>query len=157
MSQLTTAGAFLAWFFLFFSYFGIGITLGYHRLLTHKSLVVPPWLRYAIVSGGYLCFMGGPVNWVGVHRLHHQKSDLPEDPHSPMIEGSNKVMWEGAELYRIESRKQETQDNYGHNTPDDWLERNLYSGRTNKLGIAIMFVINVLLFGPLGITSPGPE
>ncbi|MBZ0189801.1 MAG: acyl-CoA desaturase, partial [Candidatus Obscuribacterales bacterium] len=60
-----------------------GITLGYHRLLTHKSLKVPDFLRYFFVSGGYLCFMGAPVNWVGVHRLHHQKSDMDGDPHSP--------------------------------------------------------------------------
>ncbi len=78
-----TVGSFVAWFFVFFSYFCLGITLGYHRLLTHKSLKVPNWVKYAFVSGGYLCFMGGPVNWVGVHRLHHQKSDQPEDPHSP--------------------------------------------------------------------------
>ena len=57
--------------------------LGYHRLLTHKSLKVPRWLMYFIVSGGYLGLMGSPIVWVGVHRLHHQKSDLDGDPHSP--------------------------------------------------------------------------
>lgn len=73
----------VGWFFAFYLYFGLGITLGYHRLLTHKSLQVPKWLMYAIVSGGYLCLMGSPVTWVGVHRLHHQKSDMPGDPHAP--------------------------------------------------------------------------
>ena len=83
-STALLAGTFLAWFFGSWLYHGLGITLGYHRLLTHKSLKVPTWLKYFIVSGGYLCFMGAPINWVGVHRLHHQKSDQDEDPHSPV-------------------------------------------------------------------------
>src|SRR5262249_21524640 len=53
------------------------------RLLTHRSLKIPRWLEYLIVSGGYTCLMGSPIVWVGVHRLHHQKSDLEGDPHSP--------------------------------------------------------------------------
>lgn len=72
-----------AWFFGSYVYAGLGITLGYHRLLTHKSLKVPRWLMYVIVAGGYLCLMGSPIVWVGVHRLHHQKSDEVGDPHSP--------------------------------------------------------------------------
>lgn len=83
-SALNTALVFLAWFLVSYLYHGVGITLGYHRLLTHKSAKVPKWLLYFIVSGGYLCLMGGPVNWVGVHRLHHQKSDTEDDPHSPI-------------------------------------------------------------------------
>ncbi len=73
----------LAWFFASYLYHGLGVTLGYHRLLTHKALTVPGWLKCFIVSGGYLCLMGSPITWVGVHRLHHQKSDLDGDPHSP--------------------------------------------------------------------------
>lgn len=76
--------SFVLWFLASFLYHGLGVTLGYHRLLTHKSLKVPTWLKYIIVSGGYLCFMGAPINWVGVHRLHHQKSDQDGDPHSPV-------------------------------------------------------------------------
>jgi fatty-acid desaturase len=75
--------AFIGWFTVFYLYHGLGTTLGYHRLLTHKSLSVPNWLKYFIVSGGYLGFMGAPIPWVGIHRLHHQKSDLEGDPHSP--------------------------------------------------------------------------
>lgn len=80
----STALVLSSWFVFFYFYHGLGITLGYHRLLTHKSLVVPDWLKYLIVSGGYLSLMGSPVVWVGVHRLHHQKADIPgEDPHTP--------------------------------------------------------------------------
>ncbi len=74
---------FVLWFLGSYLYHGLGITLGYHRLLTHKALVIPRWLTYLIVSGGYFGLMGSPIVWVGVHRLHHQKSDLPGDPHSP--------------------------------------------------------------------------
>ena len=76
--------SFIVWFVVFYLYHGLGTTLGYHRLLTHKALKVPIWLKYFIVSGGYLGLMGAPIPWVGVHRLHHQKSDLPGDPHSPL-------------------------------------------------------------------------
>jgi sn-1 stearoyl-lipid 9-desaturase len=84
-SEGTAAGlcAFLGWFLFFYWYHGVGITLGYHRLLTHKSFKLNRWLAYFMVTGGYFCLMGAPITWVGVHRLHHQKSDLEGDPHSP--------------------------------------------------------------------------
>ena len=70
-------------FLLTYVWNGCGITLGYHRLLTHKSLQVPKWIEYFWVAGGYFCLMGSPIIWVAVHRLHHLKSDQPGDPHSP--------------------------------------------------------------------------
>jgi sn-1 stearoyl-lipid 9-desaturase len=81
--SMGTPASVAAWFFGSYLYLGLGITLGYHRLLTHKALSVPRWLMYVICFGGYMCLMGSPVVWVAVHRLHHQKSDLPGDPHSP--------------------------------------------------------------------------
>jgi sn-1 stearoyl-lipid 9-desaturase len=86
MNEATALSAlsFVGWFLVFYLYHGLGVTLGYHRLLTHRSLQVPRWLMYFIVSGGYLCLMGSPIVWVGVHRLHHQKSDQEGDPHSPL-------------------------------------------------------------------------
>lgn len=92
-SLAMTTISFVMWFLVFWVYYGLGITLGYHRLLTHKSLKVPSLVKYFFVSGGYLCFMGGPINWVGVHRLHHQKSDLEGDPHSP-TEGFKHALYE---------------------------------------------------------------
>jgi len=79
-SPLTQAGVS---FLVSYLYAGLGITLGYHRLLTHKSVQLPKWLEYLIVSGGYFCLMGSPIVWVAVHRRHHLKSDQPGDPHSP--------------------------------------------------------------------------
>ncbi len=80
---LSTSLVIIAWAVFWHHWHGVGITLGYHRLLTHKSLSVPKWLEYVICSGGYFALMGSPIVWVGVHRQHHQKSDQPGDPHSP--------------------------------------------------------------------------
>jgi stearoyl-CoA desaturase (delta-9 desaturase) len=76
---------------------------------------------------------------------------MPDDPHSPQQFGIRKVMWQGAELYRKESKNLETMEKYGHGTPDDWLERNLYTRHSGK-GIVLMFAIDLALFGPIGIT-----
>lgn len=80
---VSTSLVIVAWAVFWHHWHGLGITLGYHRLLTHKSLVVPKWLEYLIVSNGYFALMGSPIVWVGVHRQHHQRSDQPGDPHSP--------------------------------------------------------------------------
>jgi fatty-acid desaturase len=62
---------------------GLGISMGYHRLHTHRSYKVPLWLEYFFAVCGSLTLEGGPIFWVATHRRHHQYSDLPGDPHSP--------------------------------------------------------------------------
>jgi stearoyl-CoA desaturase (delta-9 desaturase) len=62
---------------------GLGISMGYHRLHTHRSYKVPLWLEYFFAFCGTLTLEGGPIFWVATHRIHHQKSDQPGDPHSP--------------------------------------------------------------------------
>src|SRR5690606_3970060 len=89
--------------------------------------------------------------WTAIHRKHHAKCETVDDPHSPMIFGIKKVLTEGAELYRIESKNKETMERYGYGTPDDWVERNIYTKHSAK-GIALMLIINVILFGPIGLT-----
>ncbi|MGZ5148299.1 MAG: DesA family fatty acid desaturase, partial [Burkholderiales bacterium] len=89
--------------------------------------------------------------WAAIHRKHHAKCETAEDPHSPQIYGIRKVLWEGAELYRKESLNKETLERYGHGTPDDWMERKLYS-RFTVLGISLMLIIDFALFGFIGIT-----
>jgi stearoyl-CoA desaturase (delta-9 desaturase) len=89
--------------------------------------------------------------WAAIHRKHHARVETEEDPHSPQIYGINKVLWEGAELYRSEARNPETLDKYGAGTPDDWLERNLYSCH-DRLGIALLLLVNFTLFGFIGVT-----
>jgi stearoyl-CoA desaturase (delta-9 desaturase) len=90
-------------------------------------------------------------NWTAIHRKHHARCETEEDPHSPQIVGINKVLWEGAELYRKEARNPETMTKYGAGTPDDWLERNVYAPH-DRIGIGTLAVVNFALFGFIGIT-----
>lgn len=61
----------------------VGVTLGYHRLLTHRSFKTPKWFEYLITSIACAAWQGDPVQWVGTHRLHHKHSDEEDDPHTP--------------------------------------------------------------------------
>src|SRR5690606_15595174 len=87
--------------------------------------------------------------WTAIHRKHHAKCETGDDPHSPVVLGIRKVLLEGAELY-AEAATPETLERYGQRTPEDWIERNLYS-RYKMAGIALMAAINLLLFGVNGI------
>src|SRR5512140_1099507 len=69
--------------FLYWFATGLGISMGYHRLHTHRSYRVPLALEYFFAVCGALTLEGGPIFWVATHRIHHQKSDQPGDPHSP--------------------------------------------------------------------------
>jgi stearoyl-CoA desaturase (delta-9 desaturase) len=69
--------------FLLWMCTGLGISMGYHRLHTHRSYQVPLWMEYFFAVCGALTLEGGPIFWVATHRIHHQKSDQPGDPHSP--------------------------------------------------------------------------
>ncbi len=88
--------------------------------------------------------------WVSIHRKHHAKCETLEDPHSPQAHGIKKVFWQGAELYRAESKNRETMSKYGHGTPNDWMERNLYT-RYSWQGVGLMMIINLALFGAAGL------
>jgi len=127
------------------------VTIYLHRHQAHRALDLHPvashffrfwlWLSTGIVT----------KEWAAIHRKHHAKCETAEDPHSPVILGIKKVLLQGYELYRKEAQNQETLDKYGLGTPDDWLEKNLYS-KHSKLGIALMLFIDLLLFGPIGLT-----
>ena len=127
------------------------VTIFLHRCQAHRALEL-----HAIPSHFFrfwLWMTTGMVTkeWAAIHRKHHAKCETEEDPHSPVTRGIKKVLFEGAELYRAESKNRETVEKYGHGTPDDWIERNLYT-KHSALGVALMLVINVLLFGVIGIT-----
>ncbi|MGH8802426.1 MAG: DesA family fatty acid desaturase, partial [Casimicrobiaceae bacterium] len=89
--------------------------------------------------------------WVAIHRKHHAKVETANDPHSPQVLGIRKVLLEGSELYRAEAKVAETLEKYGHGTPDDWLERNVYT-RHEMLGVGVMLIVDFLLFGAVGVT-----
>lgn len=89
--------------------------------------------------------------WVAVHRKHHAKCDIEGDPHSPKTFGLRKVLLEGTELYVKETEDKQTLEKYGKGTPEDWVERHLYS-RFQHLGLGLLLTVEIILFGPLGLS-----
>ncbi|MBX9960269.1 MAG: fatty acid desaturase [Burkholderiaceae bacterium] len=125
------------------------VTIFLHRHQAHRALDLHPipshffrfwlWLTTGMVT----------KEWAAIHRKHHAKCEQAEDPHSPQVYGIKKVFWEGSELYRAEAKNKETMARYGHGTPDDWIERNLYT-RYSWQGVGIMLIIDLALFGAAG-------
>jgi len=127
------------------------VTIYLHRCQAHRALDLHPAVSHFFRFWLWLTTGMETKQWAAVHRKHHARCETAEDPHSPQVLGISKVLLEGAELYRVAAVNQETMDKFGGGTPDDWLERNLYT-RHNALGIGLMLVIDLLLFGPLGLT-----
>ena len=129
----------------------MAVTLYLHRDQAHRAIDLHPVLRH-FFRFWIWCTSGMLTReWVSIHRKHHAYCETEDDPHSPQIYGLKKVMLEGAELYREETRNKETLEKFGRGTPDDWLERNIYL-RFPFGGIIFMFVANLLFFGVPGIT-----
>jgi len=128
----------------------VGVTVFLHRSQSHRALDLGPvpfhffrfwmWIGTGMVT----------KEFVAIHRKHHAKVDTEEDPHSPQTRGLKKLLLEGVELYRAESLNKETMAKYGTGTPDDWLERNLYT-RYSWQGVGLMLILNVALFGAIGL------
>lgn len=127
------------------------VTIFLHRHQSHNSLTLHPVVSHFFRFWLWLTTGMVTKQWVAVHRKHHAKCETEEDPHSPQVYGLKKLLLQGSELYRAEAARRETLDKYGQGTPDDWLERRLYS-RYPFLGISLLFVIDVALFGVIGIT-----
>jgi stearoyl-CoA desaturase (delta-9 desaturase) len=128
-----------------------GVTIYLHRCQAHRALELHPIVSHFFRF--WLWASTGMVTkqWTAVHRKHHAKVETNDDPHSPIAKGIKKVFWEGAELYRKESKNVATLERYGTGTPDDWMERNVYT-RHSTWGITAMLITNLVLFGPLGLT-----
>ncbi|HEY4772672.1 MAG TPA: fatty acid desaturase [Steroidobacteraceae bacterium] len=124
----------------------LGITLYLHRDQAHGGLVLHPILRHFFRF--WLWFSSGTVTreWVAVHRRHHACADRPGDPHSPVIYGLKKVVLEGYELYVAAARDPYILEHYGRGTPDDWVERNVYS-RWPAGGLVLFIAAELVLFG----------
>ena len=123
-----------------------GVTIFLHRHQAHRALDLGP-----IPSHFFRCWLWlttGMITkeWAAIHRKHHAKCETAEDPHSPQVFGIHRVLWLGVFLYVKEAYNRETIERYGHGTPDDWLERHVYSP-WHKLGVVIMAVIDITLFG----------
>jgi stearoyl-CoA desaturase (Delta-9 desaturase) len=129
----------------------VGVTIYLHRSQAHRGVDLHPAVAHFFRF--WLWMTTGMVTkeWVAIHRKHHARCEREGDPHSPMIYGIGRVMFRGAELYRDESKNAETLKKFGYGTPDDWMERNVYS-KHSALGIMIMLAIDLSLFGALGLT-----
>ncbi len=129
----------------------VSVTIFLHRHQAHRALDLHPIVSHFFRFWLWLTTGMITREWVAIHRKHHAKVETPEDPHSPQQVGIKKVLWDGISLYRAESKNLETLEKYGHGTPRDWAERNLYVPHTGK-GIVLMLLVNLALFGPLGLT-----
>lgn len=127
------------------------VTLYLHRCQTHRAISLHPVISHFFRL--WLWMTTGMVTreWVAIHRKHHATTDVEGDPHSPQVMGIKKVFWEGAELYRKACKDKEMINKYSHGTPNDWIERNIYS-KYSALGIVLMFVLDLVLFGLPGIS-----
>lgn len=126
------------------------VTIFLHRAQAHRGLTLHPIASHFFRFWLWLTTGMVTRQWVAVHRKHHAKCELEEDPHSPQQAGIASVLFGGAFLYRKEAAKRETLEAYGHGTPDDWLERNIYS-RHVFLGIFLMLAADLILFGIVGL------
>jgi len=137
--------------FVFIQISMMGVTLYLHRDQAHRAIELHSALRHFFRL--WIWMTSGMVTreWVAIHRKHHAMVEREGDPHSPQVFGLRKVLLEGAELYRVESKKADTLSKYGRGTPDDWLERNVYT-RFGSVGIYSLLSIDIILLGLPGIT-----
>jgi stearoyl-CoA desaturase (delta-9 desaturase) len=122
------------------------VTIYLHRCQAHRALELHPVVSHFFRLWLWLTTGMVTKEWAAIHRKHHAKCETAEDPHSPQIYGINRVLWGGVFLYVKESYNKETLERYGHGTPDDWAERNIYS-RHAMAGVSLMLAFDLLAFG----------
>jgi len=128
----------------------MSITLFLHRGVCHSAIEIKPILSHFFRFWLWLTTSMKTADWVAIHRKHHAKVETIDDPHSPIVHGINTVLFRGADLYNEERGNKETIEKYSKNCPNDWVEQKIYSGKSN-FGILILFVLNIFLFGVVGI------
>jgi len=127
-----------------------GVTIYLHRCQAHRALDLHPVVSNFFRVWLWLSTGMRTKEWTAIHRKHHAKCETEEDPHSPVAKGIDTVLWRGAELYQEEADNVETVERYGKGTPDDWMERHIFA-RSKNWGIALMFFIDIAMFGVAGI------
>src|SRR5207248_11551026 len=105
----------------------VSVTVFLHRHQAHRALELHPLASHFFRLWLWLTTGMVTKEWVAIHRKHHAKCESEDDPHSPQTRGIRTVLLQGSELYRAEAKNQQTLAKFGHGTPDDWLERNVYS------------------------------
>jgi stearoyl-CoA desaturase (delta-9 desaturase) len=129
----------------------ISVTIFLHRHQAHRALDLHPIASHFFRFWLWLTTGQVTKEWASIHRKHHAKCEQPDDPHSPHVYGIKTVLTQGYELYRKEAANKETMTRYGHGTPNDWIERHLYT-RFSMAGIVLMLLIDLALFGAVGLT-----
>lgn len=129
----------------------VSVTVFLHRSQAHRALDLHPLAMHFFRFWLWLTTGMVTKQWVAVHRKHHAHCETPRDPHSPQVLGIRRVFWQGAELYRAAIGDRETIERYGLGTPDDWLERNLYS-RYSWHGCGLLLILDLVLFGVYGLS-----
>ncbi len=132
------------------------VTLFLHRGQAHRGIIFHPILSHFMRLWLWLTTGMNTKAWVAIHRKHHRSTDTEGDPHSPHVFGLWKVVFGGAFLYHKASKDHAMIDSYGVGTPDDWLERRVYTPHP-WIGILLMLVIDLVLFGPVGIIVWGVQ
>jgi stearoyl-CoA desaturase (delta-9 desaturase) len=127
------------------------VTIYLHRYQTHRALTLHPVISHIFRLWLWLTTGMVTKDWVSIHRKHHAHSDAVGDPHSPVVYGLKKVFFHGAELYREARKDKEMIERYGHGTPNDWIERNVYSKHSAK-GILLMLALDLFFFGMPGLS-----
>jgi stearoyl-CoA desaturase (delta-9 desaturase) len=133
-----------------------GVTIYLHRSQAHRALDLHPAVANVFRLWLWLTTGMQTKEWVSIHRKHHAKCETAEDPHSPQTRGIKTVLFTGAELYMAEAENRETLSRYGHGTPDDWMERHVYS-RYTWHGCGVMLALDLILFGAAGLAVWGVQ
>ena len=129
----------------------VSVTIFLHRSQAHNSVDLNRGVAHFFRFWLWLTTGMNTREWAAVHRKHHAMVETSDDPHSPVFFGLRTLLLQGAELYRVSAQDQDLVRQYGYGTPNDWIEVNLYS-RFRYSGIVVMFLLDVIFFGPVGIT-----
>jgi stearoyl-CoA desaturase (delta-9 desaturase) len=132
------------------------VTLYLHRSQAHRSVQFHPAVAHFMRFWLWLTTGMVTKQWVAIHRKHHQASDTELDPHSPQVYGIWRVLFGGALLYAKAARNKILIQELGHGTPNDWIEEKLYTPHS-RLGILLMLIIDLVLFGPVGFVVWGVQ
>lgn len=129
----------------------VSVTVYFHRFSAHRALDLHPALQHFFRF--WLWFATGMLTkeWTAVHRKHHALCETEEDPHSPQVQGLGEIFWKQTEAYQRSAADPAVLDRYGVGTPDDWMERNIYT-RFSYAGVFLLLLLYVVLFGVIGIT-----
>jgi len=128
----------------------ISVTIFLHRHQAHRALDLHPMASHFFRFWLWLTTGQVTKEWAAIHRKHHAKCEQADDPHSPHVHGIKTVLLQGYELYRKEAQNQETLARFGHGTPNDWIEKHLYSAHS-YVGVVLMLLLDLTLFGVAGL------